>query len=224
MQFRLVTLLALLSIVAVVLAFIVPKPVRTPELFTQKEFDAAELAKAINYFVERGEEQSILELINLSTDRTDFSNGFDVNERIGWVCRILFKADKGETLRPPGYGTLTLPFNTKTASDWPIFPVAKAGDAFIVLSQGYSVSGCPESPREYIDYCQKNGCFRQEKVVILDRQTAISDINCLRKSKRWGNFGLGKSGITIIGGGFWFGDTEGRIWGEIIAQGEMIAQ
>ena len=89
MQFRLISVLLVVTVASVAFALTAPKPDRTPLLFEQKQFDSIGLAIAINYFVELGEKQSLIELQALSRDDFDFSNGFDVNERIGWVCRAL---------------------------------------------------------------------------------------------------------------------------------------
>ena len=106
MQFRLITLLLLTAVASVAFALAAPKPDRTPVLFKQKQFDSIVLANAINYYVGLGEKQSLIELQALSVDDFDFSNGFDVNERIGWVCRVLYETKNG---KPVSYTHLTLP-------------------------------------------------------------------------------------------------------------------
>ena len=85
---------------------------QAPLLFKQKQFDSVILAKAINYYIELGEKQSLIELQALSRDDFDFANGFDINERIGWVCRVLYVAKNGVPLRPPAFGGLSLPRNS----------------------------------------------------------------------------------------------------------------
>src|SRR5258708_26076264 len=70
-----------------------------PKLFSEKAFTCATLADAVNHFVGIGEDASVKELQELALveateaeqNRGFNTRGFSVNERIGWVCRILFE-------------------------------------------------------------------------------------------------------------------------------------
>jgi len=217
MQFRLLSLLIVVAVASVALAFVVPKPAKTPLLFQQKHFDSIVLADAINYYIAVGEKRSITELQALARDNFDFSAEFDINERIGWVCRVLYKPNSGTPLRPPRFGWLSLPGNSMPESSWPLYPVARSGNTYIVLSEGYSLRGRAERVDKYIDYCKSQGTFIKQKLKIPSRQTAISDILNLRNSKRWTSIKWSDSGL-----GFSYTISEQSIWNKIVVQGESI--
>ncbi len=156
-----------------------------PRLFQQKEFTAASFAEAVNHFVALGEEAAIQKLRGLATDgMADFKRGFSVNERIGWICRVLFEAKTG-SLRPPGFGSLSLPDRTMPAKTWPLYPVALSCSTYFVLSEGYSLDGLDEDPRDYIDHCHRTGVFRKEPVGVPTRAQAVADASALRHSVAW---------------------------------------
>src|SRR5712675_2414470 len=132
-----------------------------PSLFHEKTFTAASFAEAVNYYVAHGEGFTIQELRFLASDTlTDFKRGFSYNERIGWVCRVLFEPKGVESLRPPGFGALALPYHTMPLRSWPLYPVALSGSTYFILSEGYLLGGHAENPKAYIEYCRTNGIFR----------------------------------------------------------------
>jgi hypothetical protein len=158
----------------------------TPRLFEQKEFTAAGLAEAVNHFIALGEKAAVKELLGLESDFiTECSRDFRVNERIGWVCRILFQP-KTEPIRPPGYGALDLPDSmVRDSKNWPLFPIALSGSTYFVLSEGYSLEGKAERPRDYIDHCQRVGVFRTKPIPVPTKQRAMADAKTLRESAVW---------------------------------------
>ena len=217
MQFRLITLLLVIAIASVAFASAAPKPDRTPLLFKQKQFDSVILAKAINYYIELGEKQSLIELQALSRDDFDFANGFDVNERIGWVCRVLYDAKNGVPLRPPAFGGLSLPRNSMPLQSWPIYPIAKTGNTYVVLSEGYSLAGRAEPVSSYLDYCKSKGTFLKQKIAVPNRTNATTDISNLRKSTRWTSIKWSDSGP-----GFSYTMSDQWVWDKIEIQGNSI--
>jgi hypothetical protein len=97
-----------------------------PDLLRDPALNAAILAQAVNHFVALGETAATHELTALASDH-DFKRDkthkeFNLNERVGWVCRILFGPKGSEPLRPPMYGGLGLPFNTMPRTRWPLYP------------------------------------------------------------------------------------------------------
>jgi hypothetical protein len=161
-----------------------------PRLFQEKGFTAASFADAVNYFVSLGEEQGVHELKDLamdhSTDFTVHSNGlWSVNERIGWMCRVLFESKTNALVRPPAFGGLNLPNHTMPFANWPLYPVALSGSTYFVLSEGYSVGGRPEDPKAYIDYCRQTGVFRTKPIAVPTRAQALTDVADLRQSAAW---------------------------------------
>jgi hypothetical protein len=178
-----------------------------PKLFSQKSFTSANLAEAVNHYVAIGEAASLKEFQQLSAQESSSQElfggkGFSVNERIGWLCRILYEprgispltAPKSGTvatpvtspLRPPKFGVLDLPEKTMPAGQWPLYPVALSGSTYFVLKQGYTDDGgTPEKLTHYLAYCQNNGVFRKMPVAVPTREQAGADIAHFRHSSEW---------------------------------------
>ena len=159
-----------------------------PQLFRERSFDAASLAAAVNYFIALGEESAVRELSAIAPDH-DFkrylNKGFNLPERVGWVCRILFQPKGNQPLRAPGYGGLELPDLTMPLACWPLYPVAASGSSFFVLSEGYSLFGVPEHPERYLAYCRVEGVFRKQPIPVPTRAQAQKDLLALRQSPEW---------------------------------------
>lgn len=158
-----------------------------PVLFTERPYTAATLAEAVNHFVDLGEDAAVRELHRLCTWWfADIGRGFDVDERIGWVCRILFEPKGRDPLRQPFFGALRgLPWPSMPLQQWPLYPVARSGSSYFVLGEGYVVDGVPEDPHEYIEYCRANGTFRREPVPVPSHEQAVRDALDLRQSAAW---------------------------------------
>lgn len=160
-----------------------------PPLFSEREFTCASFAEAVNHFISLGEDNAVKELRRLALrPGEDFiaSHGeFSVNERIGWVCRVLFQPNDGKPLRPPLYGGLNLPENSMPLKSWPLYPVAFSGGTYFVLSQGYMLLGVAEDPKDYIDYCRTTGHFRKTPIPVPTRMDALRDATALKESEPW---------------------------------------
>jgi hypothetical protein len=157
-----------------------------PRLLQQRDFTAASFAEAVNHFVALGEEAAVQELQGLAADNlTDSKRGFSANERIGWVCRVLFEAKADQRLRPPSFGALRLPCHTMPDNSWPLYPVALSGSTYFILSEGYRLSGVPEDPKAYIQYCRRIGVFRKEPVGVPTKAQALRDAAALHQSAGW---------------------------------------
>jgi hypothetical protein len=159
-------------------------------LLTQKSFTATDLAEAVNFYVLMGETAALSDFIRLSKRQVDpdpylSSTGFDVNERIGWLCRILYQPHGHSSLRPPKFGILPLPQKTMSPDNWPLFPVALSGSTYFVLKQGYTPDGTPESLTHYLAYCRAHGDFRKSPIVVPTRQQALADAAKLHQSAPW---------------------------------------
>ncbi len=159
---------------------------RIPDLFKKKEFNAAILAQAANHYITMGEASSIKALKALEEDHAEaIKRGFHTNERIGWICRIIFQGKNGKPLRPPMYGGLSLPRLTMPLKRWPLYPVAESGGVFFVLSEGYKLAGLAERASSYIDYCSATGKLRKAEIKVPSQAVAVAAFNSLKKSKRW---------------------------------------
>jgi hypothetical protein len=161
-----------------------------PKLFCEKPFTSATLAEAVNRYVAIGEDATIKELQQVSlrekTQKELFAGkGFSVDERIGWVCRILYEPRAHSPLRAPKFGVLALPEKTMPADKWPLYPVAFSGSTYIVLKQGYTASGTPEELAHYLVYCKNNGVFRKTPVAVPTKEQAEKDVANLRQSEAW---------------------------------------
>jgi hypothetical protein len=174
----------------------------TPQLFRQRAFTAASFAEAVNHFIEVGEDTAVEELRGLVIDRIkdhrDHRGEWSVNERIGWMCRVLFLPKTNTLIDPPRFGALELPVETMPLSSWPLYPIALSGSTYFVLAQGYSLGGASQDPKHYIDDCRKAGAFRKTKVTVPTKAQALKDAAALRQSKvwasiKWKNSGLGWS-------------------------------
>jgi hypothetical protein len=156
-----------------------------PRLFQERDFTALSFADAVNHFVSLGEHGAIRELQGLATNSiAGFQAGFSANERIGWMCRVLFEP-KTESLRAPRFGALRLPYQTMPDTSWPLYPVALSGSTYFVLSEGYSLGGVSEEPNAYIEYCRKTGAFRKKLVSVPTKTQALRDAAGLRQSTAW---------------------------------------
>jgi hypothetical protein len=159
-----------------------------PLLFRRRSFTCATLAEAVNHFVVLGGDKATRELLALvphDVEEPDLSNSISVAERIGWVCRILLIPRGHTPLRAPYYGGLDLPWNSMPLERWPLYPVVRSGRTYFVLSEGYSLDGLPEVPREYVRYCLANGNFRRVPVTVPTRDEAMRDAAALRRSVAW---------------------------------------
>ena len=78
-----------------------------------------------------------------------------------------------------------LPWSSMPLKSWPLYPVAASGSSYFVLSEGYSLAGKAENPKDYLKYCRANGRFRKEPVPIPSKAQALKDLEQLRQSKAW---------------------------------------
>ena len=217
LQFRLATLIFAILIASIAFAVIAPKPRHHLRLLRSSEFDCNDIARAVNHYVEIGEASTLQELASLADEDTNFARGFSINERIGWLCRVLY-LPKSQPLRPPGYGALSLPYRTMPAQKLPLYPVAKSGETYCVLAEGYLLSGVAEPVPDYLAYCQANGAFRTKPVQVTDRKTAIRDVLAIRTSTRWLAIKWTDSGP----GSSYYMIDEPWTWNPIISQAESI--
>lgn len=190
----------------------------TPQLFREKPFTAASLAEAVNHFVDLGEKAAIKELESLTAD-DDADPNEGLNERIGWVCRILFQPKGTEPLRGPRYGAHNLPHLSMPLKNWPLHPVASSGSTYFVLSKVYILVGKSENPKDYLKYCLANGNFLAKRIGVPTRAEALKDLEQLRKTEvwkaiKWQDDGPGSS-YTL---------DEKEVWKFIKAQAERIPE
>ena len=196
-------------------AFIMPCncQAQIPKLFQQQSFNCDTLADAANHYVAIGEDATIRELSALPPD--DYK-GIDIDERVGWVCRILFQPKGKHFLREPMLGGLQLPYEFRRSPNWPLYPIAQSGSSYFVLSEGYMLAGFPEPREAYLNYCRTNGRYRTSTVPRPSKSQAESDATTLRQSKNW----------QVIRWtsrlGYSYGSTENATFAYIKAQADSI--
>jgi RNA polymerase sigma factor (sigma-70 family) len=191
-----------------------------PKLFREKSFTCVTLAEAVNHYVALGEEASVKELESLVSDDTgDIFSDMNLARRMSWVCRILFQPKEDEPLRGPGYGAVSLPWNSMPLKKWPLFPLAASGSSYFVLSELYTLGGIAEKPKAYLKYCRANGQFRKEAIPIPSKAQALKDLEQLRQSKAWKAIKWKDSGK-----GWSYYYSEDWIWEYIKKQAEEIPE
>jgi len=181
-----------------------------PKLFCEKTFTCRTLADAVNHYVGIGQDAAVKELNELAcveaaeaeANRGFNTRGFSVNERIGWVCRILFEPNTNSApkatpksdpqkrdpyLRAPKFGRLDVPEKFMPIARWPLYPVVLSGSTYFVISESYTLGNvAPEDPKHYIAYCVENGNFRTTSVTVTTNSAQIlKDADALRKCPSW---------------------------------------
>jgi hypothetical protein len=169
-----------------------------PRLFREKAFNYVMLANAVNHFVGIGEDEAVKELEQLTEveaaeadkNRGFNTRGFSINERVGWVCRILFDPKTGPKLPPylraPKFGRLGIPEKFMPIDQWPLFPVVLSGTTYFVMNESYSEGTEPaEEPKHYIAYCVANGNFRTTPIKVTPWAQVQKDADALHKSAPW---------------------------------------
>ncbi|CAM3192017.1 hypothetical protein [Rariglobus hedericola] len=165
-------------------------------------FDFAEVA---NQFISLGEKEAVAKLLYLCKDsKSEYGHDIDskTREQIGWICRLVFRAKANSALRPPRFGGLNLPFNTMKYSDWPIYPLAESNGVYFLLADGYSLAGVAEDPRKYIIYCQAEGIFRTDYLIVPSEADAGSALDLLLQKEVWMKIKWKDSEWHTGGGGF----------------------
>lgn len=169
-----------------------------PKLFCEQAFTCATLADAVNHFVGIGEDAAVKELQQLSEveaaeaaqNRGFNTRGFSINERIGWVCRILFEPKSGPKLPPylraPKFGKLDIPEKFMPIWKWPLYPVVLSGSTYFVLGENYSDdNNTREEPKHYIEFCRENGNFRTTPVKVASKAQVLKDADAFHQSDLW---------------------------------------
>ncbi|MEM7279567.1 MAG: hypothetical protein AAF385_15750 [Pseudomonadota bacterium] len=157
-----------------------------PHLLRQPTFNARSLAEAVNYFVGKGETESLAELKLLADPNWDLQKGYDINERIGWLARILYiPKNDNSPIRSPMFGGLALPYKSMPPATWPLYPVVRQDDVYLVLSEGNILAGRPELATDYLDFCEKHGTFREKTIAVPTTQQVRQAVTSLKQSNRW---------------------------------------
>jgi hypothetical protein len=161
-------------------------PANTPQLFRQREFDAAMLAEAVNHFLKLGPvpgEKALKDLAAIASIRQ--TDGLSLTERAAWICRVLYQPAARAPLRDIRSGGLSLPYLSMPLAKWPLYPLARSGDSLFVLAEGRHGTGIPESLTKYIAWCRSQGVWLDKPLPVPDRATAMRDAENLRAGAAW---------------------------------------
>lgn len=151
-------------------------------LFTKSRLDSRDWAEAANYYIGMGEPDACADLIR----NAGASKAPKRNVRAALICRILFEGKGKGGLRAPRLGDISLPTMTMPSSAWPEFPLFQQDGVWFELDENYKIlGGLPEKAADYIDYCQKNGKFRTDRLSVPSHQQAVDALGALQGSKRW---------------------------------------
>jgi len=156
----------------------------TPELFLRTQFNAVSLVNAANHCIRLGETETLREFERLIRENGAIPT-YNLEERVFWLCRILFAFEENAPIRPPQLGTLPLPHDQFHLTDWPIYPLAKSGNSYFVLCEGYSLAGMPEPIDQYFKLCKAHGNFRTESIVVPSILESQQDLMRLQQSNQW---------------------------------------
>jgi hypothetical protein len=143
------------------------------------------MAKSANALIALGRDKATAFLRGSAKRDPTAANYSRINERIGWLCRLVFEPAPEKQLRAPFFGGLELPYHTMPLKEWPQFPLAVSDGVIFVLAEGYTLAGEPEDPWHYIEYCKENGHFREQQFNVPKRADAQHALKSLLASERW---------------------------------------
>ncbi len=110
---------------------------------------------------------------------------FDVAERIGWLCRLVFVDAEGRPVRAPMRGGVSLPYLSMPAESWPHFPLAVEGGCIFVLAEGLTLAGFPEPMSDYFTELRKVARKTAVRYAQPSRQECERAFEQLLASARW---------------------------------------
>ena len=162
-------------------------PAHTPRLFHETGFGCQSFAMAVNYFVGLGKDKSVKELNRIAESdlRHEILGRTSINERIGWLCRVLFVPKGRKCIREPQFGAHHMAWMDDPNGDWPLLPMCQSGSSYFVISEGLSGGGLPETVKHFLEYCSEIANFRTVPIHVPSRAEAYQDAASLRKSPQW---------------------------------------
>jgi hypothetical protein len=146
-------------------------------LFARPRLSCEGWARAANYYIGLGEQDACTDLLRRA-GKSKLGG-----TRAALICRILYEPKGKGALRPPKFGDLSLPHLPLSA--WPEFPLFQQDGVWFELDENFRSSEVPERVDSYIEYCQKNGRFRTERLALPTPESARDALKSLQGSKRW---------------------------------------
>ena len=102
------------------------------------------------------------------------------------LCRMLFLEKSPTTFRAPLLGEPVCVGKTDP-SCWPLVPIEVIDDIPFLVVKGYKLSGVPESPSHYLNYCLENCAWREKPYESVSKAAAKAALEKLLASKKWEN-------------------------------------
>jgi hypothetical protein len=135
------------------------------------------------------------------------SPDFDRNERIGWLCRVVFVDAATLPVRAPRRGAVALPYLSMPEDKWPHFPLAIHDGCIFVLAEGLQLAGLPEPMSDYFAYLKREAQLSRALYAEPDVDAADRALQRLCESQRWREIRWGKDGTNPS---YWFSEAAVR--------------
>jgi hypothetical protein len=154
-------------------------------IFESPEKSPQILAESANALIGMGEEKAVKLLKKYAKTQKDYDHPYAL--KVAWMCKLIFTPKTDKPLRPPSYGALSLPRISMPLKEWPLYPLVLTDGVIFILGDGYSLFGQAEPPLSYINYCLKNGSFKQTKYKVPTTEETEVALEKLFASERWKN-------------------------------------
>ncbi len=138
-----------------------------PRLLTSSDYTPADLATAANHFIKMGPEKAIHEMNRIAMDKKDGDGGFSRQERLLWICRLVFVPKENSGIGPPRLGSGAGPPKSMPLKHWPLYPLMRTGKSHFLIGELVIVDRAVESVRIYLQHCQEVGVFRSAPTLLL---------------------------------------------------------
>lgn len=158
------------------------------EIIRTERVSPRSFADAANELMAMGETKATKMLKSMAPDPSqDVVANPSINVRIGWLVRLIYVPNQGSVLQPPPFGALRLPVNSMPLTEWPEYPLVISDGVAFVLNDQYEGSGPAPDAIAYLDYCRKEGHFRDIRFQVPTRADADRALLQLFGSDRWKN-------------------------------------
>lgn len=100
------------------------------------------------------------------------------------LCRMLFSAKSGRLFRQPMLGA-PLFVGFSKASNWPSSPIELIDGVPFAVNSGYMLTGLPESPSDYLNYCVQECEWTSTRFTQKNAQEKARALEKLFSSSNW---------------------------------------
>lgn len=153
-------------------------------LFSKQDFTCADVALAVNHFVELGQKRAVLELIDVGWP-DDVHRMYSRTERTFWIASILYRPRDSSVVGSGYLGGLGLPKMKDMDLNWPYFPAVEIDKQYFILASGSVGTGVPRDILQYIVWCQRYGTFRETRVPVPEPKSLTVSLDKFFESPKW---------------------------------------